>query len=98
MSLTFQPPDLERFPCLGLASRAIEEGGTLPAVLNAANEEAVAAFLAERIGFLQIEDIIGETLARHRRREASDLEAVLAADGWARDQARRLIAAPTLVS
>jgi 1-deoxy-D-xylulose-5-phosphate reductoisomerase len=94
LQLDFHPPDPERFPCLGLAYRAIEGGGTLPAVLNAANEEVVAAFLAERIGFLQIPEILGETLARHRRQEASDLDTVLAADAWAREEAHKLIAQP----
>jgi 1-deoxy-D-xylulose-5-phosphate reductoisomerase len=94
MSLEFHPPDLDRFPCVQLAYQAIEKGGTSPAVLNAANEVAVDAFLKERIGFLQIPEIVGETLARHRRRDADDLETVQAADDWARDEARRLISAP----
>jgi len=94
LQLDFHPPDPERFPCLGLAYRAIEGGGTLPAVLNAANEEAVAAFLAERIGLLSIPEILAETLARHHRQEASDLDTVLAADAWAREEARKLITAP----
>lgn len=94
MSLDFHPPDLDRFPCVGLAYQAIECGGTAPAVLNAANEVAVAAYLEERIGFLQIPEVVGETLARHDRQEASDLGTVQAADGWAREEARRLVAAP----
>ncbi len=91
LTLNFHPPDLERFPCLGFAYQAAESGGTIPAVLNAANEEAVAAYLAERIGFLQIPDVVGETMGRHTRRDATDLETVLAADAWAREQARRLM-------
>ncbi len=94
MSLEFHPPDLDRFPCVQLAYQAIENGGTFPAVLNAANEIAVAAYLEERIGFLQIPEIVGETLARHQRRDADDLETVQAADDWAREEARRLISAP----
>ncbi len=96
MSLEFHPPDLERFPCMGLAYQAIETGGTAPAVLNAANEIAVAAYLEERIGFLQIPEVLGETLSRHDRQDATDLDAVLGADEWAREEARRLVAAPTL--
>jgi 1-deoxy-D-xylulose-5-phosphate reductoisomerase len=91
LTLDFHPPDLERFPCLALAYEAAERGGTIPAVLNAANEEAVAAYLRERIGFLQIPEIVGGTMAGHARQEASDLETVLAADAWAREEARRLI-------
>ncbi|MFQ5790137.1 MAG: 1-deoxy-D-xylulose-5-phosphate reductoisomerase, partial [Acidobacteriota bacterium] len=98
LTLEFHPPDIERFPCLRLAYQAIDNGGTEPAVLNAANEEAVAAFLAERIGFLQIPEVLVETLARHQQQEASDLQTVLAADAWARQEARRLIAAPTTTS
>ena len=94
MTLDFHPPDLDRFPCVRLAYQAMEMGGTTPAVLNAANEVAVAAYLEERIGFLQIPEVIGETLARHNTGEASDLEAVQAADAWAREEARRLVAAP----
>ena len=94
LTLDFHPPDIERFPCLQLAYQAAETRGTVPAVLNAANEVAVNAFLDERIGFLQIPEVLGETMARHSRQEASDLETVLAADGWAREEARRLIAQP----
>jgi len=94
MNLEFHPPDLDRFPCVGFAYQAIETGGTSPAVLNAANEIAVAAYLEERIGFLQIPEVIGETLERHERREASDLETVLAADAWAREEAQKLVAVP----
>jgi 1-deoxy-D-xylulose-5-phosphate reductoisomerase len=98
MSLEFHPPDLERFPCVRLAYEAIESGGTVPAVLNAANEVAVAAYLEERIGFLQIPEVLGETLARHDRQEAGDLETVQAADVWAREEARRRVAAPATLS
>jgi len=94
MTLDFSPPDLERFPCVGLAYRAIEEGGTLPAVLNASNEIAVAAFLEEKIGFLQISEIVAETMSRHAPQEASSLEAVLEADAWAREEARRHVLSP----
>ena len=96
LTLDFHPPDLERFACLRLAYQAVESGGTSPAVLNAANEVAVEAYLDERIGFLQIPEILAETLAHHNRQEASDLDTVLAADGWARQEAHRLITAPTV--
>ncbi len=92
MSLDFHPPDLERFPCLNLAYQAVESGGTVPAVLNAANEVAVNAYLEEQIGFLQIPEVLAETMARHERQAATDLETVLAADTWAREEAQRLIA------
>jgi 1-deoxy-D-xylulose-5-phosphate reductoisomerase len=62
--LDFEPPDLERFPCLGLAIRTAAAGGTAPAVLNAANEVAVAAFLDRRIGFTAIAQVVDETLTR----------------------------------
>jgi 1-deoxy-D-xylulose-5-phosphate reductoisomerase len=62
--LDFEPPDLDRFPCLGLATQAAAAGGTAPVVLNAANEVAVAAFLDRRIGFTAIAEVVEETLAR----------------------------------
>jgi 1-deoxy-D-xylulose-5-phosphate reductoisomerase len=94
LTLDLHPPDIERFPCLQLAYQAAERGGTVPAVLNAANEEAVNAYLEEQIGFLQIAEVLAETMARHSRQEASDLDPVLAADAWAREESRRLIAQP----
>jgi 1-deoxy-D-xylulose-5-phosphate reductoisomerase len=89
---TFQAPDLERFPCLGLAYAALRAGGTAPALLNAANEEAVAAFLEGRIGFWDIQACNSEVLARIPSQAACNLEAVLAADRNARDNARSWIA------
>jgi 1-deoxy-D-xylulose-5-phosphate reductoisomerase len=94
MTLDFHPPDMRRFPCLSLAYQAIETGGTAPAVLNAANEVAVKGYLDEKIGFLEIPDILAETLARHQRQEASDLDTVLSADAWARETAQSLVAQP----
>jgi 1-deoxy-D-xylulose-5-phosphate reductoisomerase len=91
MSLDFHPPDFERFPCLGLAYRALELGGTAPSVLNAANEVAVAAFLEKRIGFLSIPEVIERTLARHEPREAAELDDVLEADRTARADASLLV-------
>lgn len=89
--LSFSPPDLERFPCLGLAFRALEIGGTCPAVMNAANEIAVAAFLNENIGFLQIPEIISQVMANHEVVVVENLEQVLEADSWGRQQAEQLI-------
>ncbi|MDE3244942.1 MAG: 1-deoxy-D-xylulose-5-phosphate reductoisomerase [Acidobacteriota bacterium] len=89
---TFEAPDLERFPCLGLAYAALRAGGTAPAILNAANEMAVAAFLEGRIGFWDIQACNAEVLARLSATPAASLEAVLAADRNARDNARSWIA------
>jgi len=95
--LDLEPPDFERFPCLGLAYEALRQGGTAPAALNAANEIAVSAFLEERIGFLTISEILEETLSRHDAHSAQELEAVLEADRWARECAERLIQTPASV-
>jgi 1-deoxy-D-xylulose-5-phosphate reductoisomerase len=89
--LQFSEPDLERFACLGLAYKALERGGTCPAVMNAANEIAVAAFLKERIGFLQIPVVISRVMDLHSPIIVEKLDQVLEADRWGRDQAKRLI-------
>jgi 1-deoxy-D-xylulose-5-phosphate reductoisomerase len=89
--LTFFPPDLDRFPCLRLALDACAEGSTMPAVLNAANEIAVNAFLEERIGFLGIPEVIESVMNEHATTGEPSLEAVLAADKWARSRAAQLI-------
>lgn len=86
--LTFFKPDLEKFRCLGLAYRAIQEGESMPAVMNAANEVAVEAFLAGRIGFLQIADIIESTMDAHQSHPLNSIEEVLHADQWGRATAR----------
>ena len=90
--LDFEPPDLERFPCLRLAREAIAGGGTLPAVLNAANEVAVAAFLEREIAFLAIPRVIEAVLNRVGRQEVSRLASVLDADREAREAAWAWIA------
>ena len=90
-SLHFSEPDIERFPCLSLAYRALHEGGTAPAALNAANEVAVEAFLARRIGFTVIAGVITAVLDRHEPAPADNLSAVLAADNASRRMARSLI-------
>ena len=82
--LDFHAPDTSRFPCLRLADAALKEGGTMPAVLNAANEVAVAAFLDQRIAFTSIARIIESVLADSVRAEADTLETVLEADRLAR--------------
>lgn len=85
--LSFEAPDLERFPCLGLAVRAARAGGTLPAVLNAANEVAVAAFLERSLNFDDIAAVIDNVLQQHQVRPVRTLDDALAADAWARDRA-----------
>ena len=85
--LNFLPVENSRFPALGLAYAALREGGTMPAVLNAANEIAVEAFLARRIGFREIHRIIERTMQRHANRAASEIGEVLDVDRWARAQA-----------
>jgi len=92
--LNFEEPDTGRFPCLALAYEALRRGGTAPAALNAANEIAVAAFLADRIGFGDIFRINKSVLDAHSRENADSLEAVVRADREARAAAERLLAAP----
>lgn len=85
--LSFEAPDLERFPCLGLAVRAARAGGTAPAVLNAANEVAVAAFLDRVLNFDDIAAVIDSVLQQHQVKPVRTLDDALAADAWARDRA-----------
>ena len=89
--LTFEKPDLDRFPCLALAYQALRAGGAAPAILSAANEEAVSAFLDHRLGYMRIADIIAATLERVGSLPVDSLEAVLFADGQARAVAREMI-------
>lgn len=93
--LEFEAPDPVRFPALNLAWAALRQGGSAPAVLNAANEEAVAAFLARRIGFLDIAAIVAETLDSMTTAPTTSLADVIAVDRDARRTARALIAART---
>ena len=83
-ALHFEAPDHARFPCIGLAYRALREGGTLPAAMNAANEEAVRAFIEERICLTDIPLVIKAVMDRHQTQPADELAAILAADDWAR--------------
>jgi 1-deoxy-D-xylulose-5-phosphate reductoisomerase len=88
-NLTFEEPDAERFPALKLARRAGEVGGTLPAVLNAANEVAVEAFVNRKINFPQITEIVRRTMDAHKVVSHPTLEQILEADAWARREAAR---------
>lgn len=90
-ALTFEAPDLDAFPCLGLAFAALQTGGTAPAMLNALNEEAVSAFLQGRIGFLHIPALVEDGLAALPSAPAESLEALHAADASARRHAQAAI-------
>ncbi|HEX4264684.1 MAG TPA: 1-deoxy-D-xylulose-5-phosphate reductoisomerase [Verrucomicrobiae bacterium] len=87
-SLTFEEPDVDRFPALELARRAGEIGGTLPAVLNAANEVAVEAFVNRKLNFPGITDTVRRTMDAHKVVSHPTLEQILEADAWARGEAR----------
>ncbi|MFZ5562944.1 MAG: 1-deoxy-D-xylulose-5-phosphate reductoisomerase [Thermodesulfobacteriota bacterium] len=89
--LTFVPPDLERFPCLGLAFDACRRGKTFPAVLNAANEVAVDAFLREQISFGRIPRLIEQVLGRHTGVTGPSISDIKDADAWARARALELL-------
>ena len=90
-TLEFQPVDRATFPLLDLAVAAGRQGATAPAALNAANEEAVGAFLAGRLPFPGIAQVVAEVLERHRPPAALDLDAVLATERWSRGLARTLV-------
>jgi 1-deoxy-D-xylulose-5-phosphate reductoisomerase len=93
-ALTFETPDHTRFPCLGLAYDALAAGGTAPAVLNAANEVAVAAFLEGRARYTDIAPACAEALARLPARPVGSLDDALAADAEARAVARKWLSLP----
>ncbi|NCZ95984.1 1-deoxy-D-xylulose-5-phosphate reductoisomerase [bacterium] len=88
-ALTFEKPDEKRFPALRLAREAGEAGGTLPGVFNAANEVAVEAFLDEKIPFPKIWGLVEAVMESHQNIPRPDLPAIVAADGWARAEARK---------
>jgi len=90
-SLTFENPDIQKFPSLLFAFEACKQKGTLPAVMNAANEVAVCAFLEKRIGFLDIFRIISITMEHHSRIDNPDLSVIIEADCWAREKAQSQI-------
>ena len=94
-ALHFENPDVERFPCIALAYRALREGGTLPAAMNAANEEAVRAFIDERISLSDIPRVIEEVMNQHATRPVEDLDVVLETDKAARVASTGAIAAIT---
>ena len=85
--LHFEAPDHDRFPCIRLAYRALREGGTLPAAMNAANEEAVAAFLNQRISLTEIPQVIEAVMNQHSNQPAKDIQTILDADHEARRSA-----------
>ena len=86
--LTFEEPDFARFPCLGLAFDALAAGGSMPAVLNAANEIAVAAFIEKRAGFMDIPRIVKATMDAHSPVSFSGIDEIIEIDKWARGFAR----------
>jgi 1-deoxy-D-xylulose-5-phosphate reductoisomerase len=92
-NLQFSEPDFDRFPCLALAFEAAKAGGTAPAILNAANEVAVAAFLEQRLPYLQIANVVRETLSAIQSVSASSIEIVLGADAQTRQVAAQLVPA-----
>lgn len=91
-SLDFEAPDFRKFPCLGLAYRVAKEGGTMPSVMNAADEVSVSEFLRGRIGFLAIAKVIEKVLSRHSNKANPGLGDILEADRWAREEVLRSIA------
>lgn len=90
-SLTFEKPDMDTFKCLSLAYRAIKTGGTMPTVMNGANEMAVAAFLENKIGFLDIADIIEKTMMSYNVKYDYTVEDLVEVDKWARNFSNNLI-------
>jgi 1-deoxy-D-xylulose-5-phosphate reductoisomerase len=89
--LSFEKPDMKRFRCLDLALKAAGIGGSMPAVLNGANEIAVESFLKGNIGFLDIPDLIEKTMASHENHPIDSIETVMEVDRWARDTARSIL-------
>jgi 1-deoxy-D-xylulose-5-phosphate reductoisomerase len=90
-SLTFQAPEFDKFPCLALAFDACEAGGTLPSVLNAANEIAVYAFLETDLAFTEIPKVIAKTMEMHTVVSAPGLADIVSADRWARETAEGIV-------
>lgn len=91
--LSFERPDLGRFPCLRLAYEAAREGGTTPCVLNAANEVGVDAFLKQGLDFMAIPRVVEKVLQRHHKKNSPDLKDILNADAWARQEAMGVVEA-----
>lgn len=91
-TLSFESPDMEKFPCLALAYTACKTGGTMPAVLNGANEVAVDAFLREQIGFIQIPEVIAAVMEQHQPVSGPGITDILDADLWSRQIAHQWVA------
>lgn len=89
-SLTFETPDMEVFPCLRLAYEALKAGGTLPAVLNAANEVAVNFFLDRKIGFMDIPRLVEAVMGKHSVNIRPSLDDIIEVDNWAREETVRI--------
>ncbi|MBU1727579.1 MAG: 1-deoxy-D-xylulose-5-phosphate reductoisomerase [Candidatus Omnitrophica bacterium] len=89
--LHFEKPDFKKFPCLGLSYKAAQDLGTMPAVLNAANEVAVEEFLNKKLDFLSIPKVIERVMLKHKNVVNFDLKDVFSADSWARQEAQRFI-------
>ncbi|GBD97664.1 MAG TPA: 1-deoxy-D-xylulose-5-phosphate reductoisomerase [Nitrospirae bacterium] len=89
--LTFEEPDLGKYPSLSLTFEALKKGGTMPCVLNAANEAAVDAFLNESIPFTEITRVVSETMAGHEVLKGDSIEEVISVSGWARQKAEEII-------
>jgi len=89
--LEFYPPDTDKFPCLSLACKAIKEGGTRPAVLNAANEVAVSAFLEKKLLFNEIPVLISQVLKEHINQEGKSIEHILSDTYWATNRAKEIL-------
>ena len=90
-SLTFEPPDADKFPCLGLAIGAGKDGGTAPAVLCAADEAAVDLFLAGRLKFTDIPRLVAQALEQHKNINHPSIEEIMAADRWGRDTVLKMV-------
>jgi 1-deoxy-D-xylulose-5-phosphate reductoisomerase len=90
-TLSFYEPDQKKFPCLGICYQALDAGGTAPTVLNGANEVAVEAFLEGKISFVDISKIVKKTLKHHQVKDSPNLDDILNADRWAREEANRII-------
>ncbi len=90
-TLTFREPEMDKFRCLELALKAADTGDSMPAVLNGANEVAVAAFMEGRIGFLDIPKLIEKTMGAHDPHPINSIEAVIEADRWARKKAEKVL-------
>jgi 1-deoxy-D-xylulose-5-phosphate reductoisomerase len=89
--LNFFKPDLEKFPCLQYACKAANIGGTMPAVMSAADEIAVQSFLDQEIRFSQISQVIAAVMKKHKTIASPDLAAIINAAGWAREEARKYV-------